>query len=242
MLEDQKTYYEILEVRENATPQEIRDAFIRLKNSFGKDSVALYSVFDRDETEIILKQINLAYSVLSNPDKKKEYDRSSGRKLSGTDFSSPFSTGNRNFEKAEKVTSIDRTPPMQISAPEKDILVSPTTDFTPKHTPPTDKTPSPIETSSEWIEDLIKAETDWTGEFLRKVREARGISIEDLADRTKISKRYLKAIESEQYLELPALVFIRGFLNQYLKALRISSVSATPIILDRIKKSCPQKT
>lgn len=53
------------------------------------------------------------------------------------------------------------------------------------------------------------------GEFLRHERERRGITIEQVASATKINVRLLHLLESDQYSELPAKPFIRGFVNSY---------------------------
>jgi cytoskeletal protein RodZ len=53
------------------------------------------------------------------------------------------------------------------------------------------------------------------GEFLRHERESRGITIEQVASATKIGVRLLHALESDQYAELPAKPFVRGFVTSY---------------------------
>jgi cytoskeleton protein RodZ len=53
------------------------------------------------------------------------------------------------------------------------------------------------------------------GEDLRREREIRGISIREIADATKISKRFLEAIERNDHKTLPAPVFTRGFVREY---------------------------
>src|SRR4029078_6990279 len=53
------------------------------------------------------------------------------------------------------------------------------------------------------------------GEELRREREIRGISLKEIADATKISKRFLEAIERNDHRTLPAPVFTRGFVRQY---------------------------
>src|SRR5688572_33225148 len=53
------------------------------------------------------------------------------------------------------------------------------------------------------------------GEELRREREIRGISLKEIADATKISKRFLEAIERNDHQSLPAPVFTRGFVREY---------------------------
>lgn len=53
------------------------------------------------------------------------------------------------------------------------------------------------------------------GEELRREREIRGISLKEIADATKISKRFLEALESNDHKTLPAPVFTRGFVREY---------------------------
>ena len=59
------------------------------------------------------------------------------------------------------------------------------------------------------------AMADGVGEFLRRERELRYISLDDVAERTKISRRYLEAIEEGQYDRLPGETFVRGFIRSY---------------------------
>lgn len=53
------------------------------------------------------------------------------------------------------------------------------------------------------------------GEELRREREIRGISLKEIADATKISKRFLEAIERNDHRTLPAPAFTRGFVRAY---------------------------
>src|SRR5712691_7081072 len=60
------------------------------------------------------------------------------------------------------------------------------------------------------------------GEELRREREIRGISLKEIADATKISKRFLEAIERNDHRTLPAPVFTRGFVREYARYLGLS--------------------
>jgi transcriptional regulator with XRE-family HTH domain len=60
------------------------------------------------------------------------------------------------------------------------------------------------------------------GEELRREREIRGISLKEIADATKISKRFLEAIERNDHNTLPAPVFTRGFIREYSRYLGLN--------------------
>lgn len=56
---------------------------------------------------------------------------------------------------------------------------------------------------------------DTIGAELKQQREMRGISLKEIADATKIGKRFLEAIEQDDWKTLPAPVFTRGFVRAY---------------------------
>lgn len=53
------------------------------------------------------------------------------------------------------------------------------------------------------------------GESLRSTREAKGISLEQAEEDTKIRKRYLQALEEGDYDVIPGRVYAKGFLRNY---------------------------
>jgi cytoskeleton protein RodZ len=55
------------------------------------------------------------------------------------------------------------------------------------------------------------------GEQLRGAREARGITLREISDQTRISMRYLEAIENDDYKRLPGGIFNRSFIKAYAK-------------------------
>ena len=57
------------------------------------------------------------------------------------------------------------------------------------------------------------------GENLRREREMRGVTLEEIAAATKISVRFLAAIEAEEFSKLPGGIFTRSFLRTYAKYL-----------------------
>jgi len=64
------------------------------------------------------------------------------------------------------------------------------------------------------------------GEKLRLAREARGIALREISEQTRISIRYLEAIESDDYKRLPGGIFNRSFIRAYAKFVGVEENSA----------------
>lgn len=62
---------------------------------------------------------------------------------------------------------------------------------------------------------------DLLGEFLRRKREEKGKTLEEVAEATKININYLQALEKDNFSSLPGEVFIKGFLRHYSRYLGI---------------------
>ena len=60
-------------------------------------------------------------------------------------------------------------------------------------------------------------------EYLRAQRERAGLSIEDIARVTKIPERSLRQLEEGKFEELPADVFVRGFLRSYARVVGVNA-------------------
>lgn len=65
--------------------------------------------------------------------------------------------------------------------------------------------------------------TPFDGNILKRVREASGISLQEIAESTKISMFTLRCIEADQFADLPAPVYLRGFLKQVGQYLRLDA-------------------
>jgi flagellar biosynthesis protein FlhG len=83
---------------------------------------------------------------------------------------------------------------------------------TPSEKEPNSSSPAPVD-----LKDPV------TGAVLRRVREERGISLEKIANKSKIGLRYLQYIEADRHRELPARVYLRGFLLEYARALGLDA-------------------
>ncbi len=57
------------------------------------------------------------------------------------------------------------------------------------------------------------------GAYLQDLRTRRGVSLDEVARTTRVAQRYLQALENDAFEDLPAPVFIRGFIRAYCQAL-----------------------
>ncbi len=64
------------------------------------------------------------------------------------------------------------------------------------------------------------------GEKLQQAREARGISIREVAENTRISPLYLTSIENNDYKPLPGGIFNKGFIKSFAKYVGIDEQEA----------------
>lgn len=81
----------------------------------------------------------------------------------------------------------------------------------------------------------INAETEFTGPLLAKVRESQGVEIDDISRYTKIAAGHLRAIEAEDFQQLPALVYTRGFVQQVAKYLQLDPSHVSRTYLRRMR-------
>jgi flagellar biosynthesis protein FlhG len=79
----------------------------------------------------------------------------------------------------------------------------------------------------------IGPNTPFGGGLLRKVRESQGVELEDIARHTKINVAQLRAIEDEDFAALPASVYLRGFVQEIAKVLKLDPTQVARTYLRR---------
>ena len=86
-MSDKRDYYEVLGVEKNADDKELKQAFRILARRYHPDKN------DAEDAESRFKEIQEAYAVLSDPEKRRQYDRF-GHNVPG---GSPFGAGGFNI-------------------------------------------------------------------------------------------------------------------------------------------------
>ena len=83
----------------------------------------------------------------------------------------------------------------------------------------------------------VHPETEFSGELLRKVRESQGVEVADIAVKTKIALNHLMALEDERYDELPAEVYVRGFVQQVARQLKLDPAQVVKTYVRRMREA-----
>ncbi|WP_413559101.1 helix-turn-helix domain-containing protein [Bdellovibrio sp. HCB209] len=200
-------YYEILELPANSPQHEVTAAYERARNTYSGENPAIYTIFSEHEAREFLVLIEEAYQVLGNKILRNIYDQ---RLLSGMASLNDLTLASI-VEASKKVSSVE--------------------------VKPTEKKPATTFTKDPAMESEIAAQENWTGEFIKKVREYKNITVERMSEITKINSWYVKAIEKTEPDNLPAVVFVRGYVIQIARALGVNDKVVAESYMKNFKKA-----
>ncbi len=94
--------------------------------------------------------------------------------------------------------------------------------------------PVPAEPKAKPFE--VHEDTEFNGEVLRQVRNTKGVSIAQLAERTRIAQRHIENIEADRYDALPATVYLRGILMSLARELGLDGLRVSKSYLGLVTK------
>lgn len=190
----EQDHYEILEVSRDASPEAIERSYRMAHATYSEDSLAGYSVFGSGDSEAIRERIDIAYRVLSDAKARSAYDASLGALSAGEPAPEP------KGEAIELTYLPEPSPSAESSAVEL---------------------PAPLPVDE--FESLEDENPEYDGARLRRSRLHRGMELEDISGVTKINPTYLRFIEENRYAELPAPVYVRGFVAAYAECMGLDS-------------------
>lgn len=201
---DDADHYETLEVPSDASAEEIERSYRLLIATWADDSLATYSMFGEEDSASMRDRIEAAYRVLSDPELRRRYDAA---QLAGADEQH----GDEAVEAAEEVVVLAPLAEASLARP----LVEPRREV------PTFDRLDDVEDAEDG------AEVAWDGPRLRRARLMRGVEVEDVATATKISPAYLRFLEEERFDDLPAVVYVRGFVAAYARYLGLDAAQVS---------------
>jgi len=97
--------------------------------------------------------------------------------------------------------------------------------------PPPPPRPGDSRTRLKTVPD-IPPDAEFNGELLRQIRESRNLSLQMLADRTRISSRHVENIEADRYDILPTSVYLRGMLMSIARELGLDPLRVSRSYMD----------
>jgi DnaJ-class molecular chaperone len=194
----QLNYYEMLDIKTNATALEIRGAYSAALQMYQPDSLVSYSFFSQEERSRILALLEKAYLTLINEAQRTIYDNElNARGDSGAVEKSA------KFKKAPvKIFDINRQGLSPVTRKNQNAELK-------------------IKISQNQRIGEILARPEISGADLREIRTELGVAIEKIHQETKIRLDYLNYMEEDKKEKLPVAVFLRGFVKAYLKCLCI---------------------
>jgi curved DNA-binding protein CbpA len=211
-----QTWYELLEVSVGASAPEIRGAYERLIRLYGDDQVALYGLVEADQAGELRTRLLEAFEVLGDQARREAYDRSIGLPPQLAPAPPP-----RVAEPEVQATVAPPSPPAPVRI-EAQVAVpppgAPPTAPEPAAPPPP---PAPARVEAKVAPYEVPAGAEFNGALLRQVRLARGLSLQQISERTRISARHLENLEADRYEALPAVVYLRGILVSVSRELKL---------------------
>jgi DnaJ-class molecular chaperone len=194
-----QNYYELLDISPQASTQEVQWAYDQAISIFSADSIPTYSLLSEKERDLILSRIVDAYKTLTNGRLRAEYNQlllENGELL-------PEDLSLFSLDKYDSTDSDQQGDKLE------DLL-------------PGEKTAKGPMGSYEDSINSVDIESSLSGKDIRELRVSKKISIEDIYRKTNVPKKTIEDIEEECFDELPALVYLKGFLKLYARILNVN--------------------
>jgi DnaJ-class molecular chaperone len=194
----EQNYYTLLGISPEATFEEVRSAYDQAMSIYSTDSIATYSLLTREERERMLSRLVDAYKTLTNSQLRKEYNSF----LVEKGELSPQEIGLSSLGDCDTAKGKLRDVNVESLVQREE------------------RTENKNQLSGDNL-DLPDNLTSVTGRDIKMLRIAGDISLEEIYRKTNIPKKTVEDIEEENFENLPALVYLKGFLKTYAKVLNI---------------------
>jgi flagellar biosynthesis protein FlhG len=208
-LEEEQTHYEVLETEPGVSDEEVRRAYRNLKDIYSASSPVVAGLYDDAELAALHARANAAHDTLFAPERRRLYDLALPEADLARAVRAAAQSGRRGTVGGSGGSSGEN------GAGDRRELRN--------------ESPDPV----------IEIGDEITGPLLKKIRESRGIDLAEISQRTKISERHLRAIEEDRFGEMPAAVYVRGFVTEYARMLRIDATRVAELYLRRFRNATP---
>lgn len=206
--------YEVIDVDPKATVAEIKRAYQIALKAYGADHMATYGLFTQSDKEEILNRVQEAYNILMDPERRRHYDQEL-RNMGGFPEEGQAEAG-----ESESPRPAPARAPLFESKQKEDPAIR-----------------QEMERLIREVLTSAEERGEWSGAILQKVREIRGLSLDDIAEHTKVGRGHLRSIEEDSYEFLPPDTYLKGFIIQIAKVLGIEPDLITPKLMEHIRRT-----
>lgn len=200
-------YYRVLDVDQRATRMEIREAYLRLKATYGAGSAALYSLMSEEEAESQMALVEEAFRILNDDVSRRAFDqevnRAEARSVPVATQPQSTAAGANASDEAYIRTVRSALPIIKLKAPR-----------------------AGSHEMQAKLAEIIASGDPGDGDLYRRMREALEVSEDEICERTKVSIAYIHAIEANRFDRLPQAVYVKGFLRSYFRYLCVPDAEA----------------
>lgn len=91
---------------------------------------------------------------------------------------------------------------------------------------------------SEFVKKSVSLDQDSIGNYVKKIRQKRGLQLEDIAKKININSKYLEAIENGNYKELPKGIYSKIFFKKYINFLEIKHKNIINEFIKEQNRNC----
>ena len=209
-------YYEWFGLDRGCSTFDINNQYEKLKKIYVGENPMLRDIYSDSDLFILNSLVDTIFKELNDSEIRREYDMDISSHLASLETSFPdiFMIGEviKKYNRVKKREVLVKKDVFGRSA-EKKVVASSSSDFVDAN-------------------DIFNKYHDLpvTGDLLRKIREEVGISYELIISRTKISKMVIDAIENDKYSQLPADLYVKNFVQQYCKMLKLNAVNTEAIV------------
>jgi curved DNA-binding protein CbpA len=246
----EQTLYEILEVPFDAPESEIVKAWERAEALYGPGSLTTYTLISPDDAAALGAKLEEALNVLLDPAERTRYDAQiraratngarseDGPGARARQASLPPIVPPLQLVAAPQAAEdpppillcrvVTEPPPLPlptpapVSPPFAALLESPAALAISPLARAAEPGVAPRRPDAAHEPDFVPQEgAPFNGQVLRHAREARGMGVQQVCERIKISRHHLENLEADRYEDLPAPVYLRGILMALARELRL---------------------
>jgi curved DNA-binding protein CbpA len=201
-------FYELLNLSLDATRVEIENAYLLAVATYHGGATASYGVLSAEERRIILGRVEEAFETLAEPEKRKIYD---ARILPHRPEGSQRAYFRKSTEKME----------IQDASEERKFWDRVKSSLLPRGPRRSRGRRGNRKNGKDWL--ALQKDRYYYGEYLKSVRQQKGLTLEEIARRSKISRDLLTALEEEDENSLPRGKDRLRMLQAYARSLGLDS-------------------